>query len=165
VRAGDNVEIRALHADGTPYRWWQATVEQVNPDTIVVTWPEGTIFEAPTPERVKIGRRRSRCFFWFHRPYIVTESYGPGGDLVEIFADISSPARIHEGAIVFTDYELDVVWRAGATLVIEDEDEFREAAQRYGYTDEFQAECWRLVDRVREVVDAWRPIGPGRRQD
>jgi len=78
---------------------------------------------------------------------------------VAICADIASPARLQGKEIIYTDYELDVVKRAGEPVAIEDEDEFREAAILYGYSDAFQDECRRLVDRVREIVDDWIPIG------
>ncbi|MGH2459161.1 MAG: hypothetical protein ACRDIY_09870 [Chloroflexota bacterium] len=40
-----------------------------------------------------------------------------------------------------------------------DEDEFAEAAVRYGYSAVFQAACRRAVDEAIDVVLAWEPAG------
>jgi hypothetical protein len=46
----------------------------------------------------------------------------------------------------------------GFTTVV-DEDEFVEAATLYGYTPEFQAECYRAVAEVLAFIGDWQHRG------
>lgn len=157
VRIGDLVEIRALQPSGEAYRWWTATVEMIREGEVVVTWPAGTVFAAPTPSGMKIGRYRCRGYYWLDRPYNVAEAYAVSGEPAAIFADIASPARIEGNRITYTDYQLDVVKVWGRPASIEDEDEFLDAAAAYGYSPDFQEECRRTVEDVRKMVDSWVP--------
>jgi len=46
-----------------------------------------------------------------------------------------------------------------ATPEVVDEDEFAEAALRYGYSVEFQTACRRAVAEASELVSGWEPAG------
>lgn len=159
VNAGDTVEIRALHANGEAYRWWTCLVESVAEREVVVVWPRGTRFAAPTPSSEKTGQYPSRGFYWLNRPYALVEHYKPTGEFAGIDADICSPARIEGRRIIYTDYELDVIKRPRQPAYVEDEDEFLHAAGVYGYTPEFQEQCRRTVEDVRRILESWAPGG------
>jgi len=52
----------------------------------------------------------------------------PDGELVELYAHVSSRPVIEDSVVQFTDYELDVVLQPGQTAQIVDEDEFAQAS-------------------------------------
>lgn len=152
--------MRGLHADGMAHRWWSARVESIDDREIVVTWTASTVFTQPPPLQDWSCPTNNRAIFWPDRQYFVTETYLPNGDLGTIFADIASPATVDGHRILYTDYELDVVKPAGEPMYLDDEDEFEEAVERYGYTAAFQEQCRQAVDDARQVVAQWVSRGP-----
>lgn len=158
LQPGDEIEIQGRHADGLAYRWWNGVVERCTDDEIAVLWPAGTRFSAPDPAGRKLIRTDCRMFFWPGRLYTLVEQYGPKG-LVEIAMDIATNHGIHDGRCVYTDHELDVVMPAGREPFVEDEDEFAEAVNTYGYTPEFQSACYAAVEEALDLIRRWRPRG------
>ena len=74
------VQIKAHKSDGTCYRWWQATVEAVAPDHVVLVTPAGHRVE-------DIGggwtsQWAIRSYYWPGRRYSLLEVYTPDGRLV-----------------------------------------------------------------------------------
>jgi protein associated with RNAse G/E len=158
LRPGDTVEIRGLHADGIAYRWWPATVEKTSADEIALIWPAGTPMEAPEPAKRTVFRRNCRSIFWRDRMYFITEAYELGGELGTVFADIATLTCIAQGRLEYTDHELDVV-RIGGVPVVEDEDEFQDAAANYGYSEAFQQRCREALAEALHLVGRWVPRG------
>jgi protein associated with RNAse G/E len=159
MKPGDAVQVRQVHADGEVYRWWPATVESVAESEIVLVWPAGTVYEAPTPEKEKVALYRVRAFCWTDRPYNIVEHYDAAGVAGPIYSDIASPIRIEGATLSYTDYELDVAKFPGKPAHVEDEDEFEEAIALFGYTAELQAQCRRALEEAVAVVEAWEPRG------
>jgi hypothetical protein len=85
--------------------------------------------------------------------------YGADGQLVELYADITSPVEVRENEIAFIDHELDVSQLAGQAPRIVDQDEFAAAAVAFGYSDEFMHQCYELAEALLDVVAHWQPRG------
>jgi protein associated with RNAse G/E len=157
MNAGDSIEIRALKNDGTIYRWWQSTVESMCEDRLVTVNRAGDKVLGPCGGWAM--KHATRTFYWFDKPYNLAEVYQPDGRLKQIYMHIASPARRFQGALVYTDYELDVVSRPGEALCVRDEEEFEEACTTYNYSPEFQCSCREAVQEALEVASAWRVAG------
>lgn len=153
------IQVRGLHADGQPYRWWPAVIERCSTAEIVLVWPAGIRFEAPTVEGRKLMRLACRMLLWPERPYTLVEQYDSDGALVELAMDIVSGAALRDGVCVYTDHELDVVKRPGQAAFVEDEDEFQEAIALYGYSPKFQRACFRVVREAILLIEQWEPWG------
>ena len=157
MKAGDRIQIKIYKADGTLFRLWPVVVESVGHDTIVVAHPAGV-----TIEQVGGGwttQYSTRAFCWLDRPYILLEVFRPDGELVELYAHVSSRPTIEDSAVRFIDYELDVVLQPGQAAQIVDEDEFAQAIVDYGYSPEFQAACYQTAREAMELVKRWVPGG------
>jgi protein associated with RNAse G/E len=88
--------------------------------------------------------------------------YEPDGNLSEIYVNINSPVEIGDGQLCFTDYELDVSRELPHRARLVDEDEFEEAASKYGYSPEFQQTIYQVAREALEVADNWVAKGmPG----
>jgi len=85
----------------------------------------------------------------------VLEAYAPDGRLLEIYVNVSSPAKIDDAQVTFTDHDLDVSRKPPREAVIEDEDEFLEAASRYGYSTAFQETCYRVAREAIRLANDW----------
>lgn len=155
LQQGASLPVRAHKADGECYRWWTATVEQVGEGWIATTTPVG--HQVKSPKGVWESPFAIRSYYWFDRPYSLLEVFKKDGSLQEIYIHVSSHPRLENGALRYTDYELDVVYKPGRRVEIVDQDEFEEAARRYGYSVEFQRACYGAAKRLREVARTWTP--------
>lgn len=153
MKIGDRVQVRAYKSDGTCYRWWYACVEAVDTHLIILVTPLGHRVEDID------GGWTSDCairsYYWLDRPYSLLEVYAADGNLDEIYVNISSPVNVRDALISFTDYELDVSRRQPHRAHIADEEEFLEAASRYGYTKAFQQTCYQIAREATELANGW----------
>lgn len=157
LHPGDRVDVRALKSDGHAYRWWEATIESVHDDHIVTIARVGNVVSGT--ERGWITKYPVRSYHWFARPYALSEIYHPNGELLEIYVHIASPTEVSGHRLIYTDLELDVVYHPGQPPEIVDEDEFAEAAVRYGYAPEFQAACRQAAGEAIDLVLGWQVGG------
>jgi protein associated with RNAse G/E len=153
METGDKVLVKAYKSDGTCYRWLHATVEAVDTDKVVTITPVGHRVEGT--HGVWASQHAIRVFYWLDRWYSLLEVYAPDGRLEEIFVNINSPVEIEGLQLRFTDYELDVSRKLPHEAVVVDEDEFQEAASKYGYSEEFQRACYQVVREAFEVANSW----------
>jgi protein associated with RNAse G/E len=153
MQIGERVQVRAYKSDGTCYRWWYATVEAVETDKVVVITPVGHRVE-------DVGGAWAsgyaiRAFYWLNRWYSLLEVYAPDGRLEEVYVNISSPVEVEDSQMRFTDYELDVSRKPPHGARIVDEEEFLEAASKYGYSKEFQRACYQAAREAIGVANRW----------
>ena len=168
MRVGDTVWVWVHKADGRPYRRWQARVESVSDGTIV-TWnsPGNRVYQVLPGSGIDLGWREFtqpraiRSYYWPDERRTLLEVYNPDGSLYELYADVCGPVALVDGAIHYTDYELDVSQLTGEAPRIVDQDEFAEAAITYGYSDAFQRECYAMAEALLDVVARWQPRGAG----
>ena len=163
LQVGSPVQMRAYKSDGTCYRWWTATVEFVEPGLVVTTTPAG--HRLHTPDGDWTSRWAVRSYYWPDRWYSVLEVYQSDGALAEIYVNINSPVEIGDAQLCYTDYELDVSRELPGPARIVDEDEFQEAALKYGYSAEFQQQVYQIGQEALEIANSWvakgmPPAGP-----
>jgi protein associated with RNAse G/E len=162
VKPGDTIWVRIDKADGSPHRWWQTRVEAIEGDCLV-TW---TVAGSPMyhnadrfPKAVYPVQWFIRNYYWSGRRYDLLEVYDLDGQLHELYADVTSPVEVTDDEIRFIDHELDVQMFAGQTPRIVDQDEFAEAAEQYGYSEEFVRESYALAEELLVVLAEWQPRG------
>jgi protein associated with RNAse G/E len=129
----------------------------VEADRVVVVSPVGQRVEDAAGAWA--SRYALQAHFWPDRWYSVNEVYRVGGELDEIYVHISSPVEIADGELRFTDYELDVSRKPPHEARIVDEDEFQEAAVRYGYSQAFQQACYQVAREALAVAEGWEALG------
>lgn len=162
MKPGDEIWVRAFKADGTTYRWWRATIEQCLDDCVVTyTRPGNKIYNNQQKFRRPVFHQRHhiRTYFWPGRRHNLLEIYKPDGRLHELYTDIISPFQWVDGDIHYIDHELDVQMFSGEAPQIVDQDEFAEAAELFGYTDEFYHTSYDLAVQLLDVLPLWQPLG------
>jgi protein associated with RNAse G/E len=153
MQIGERIRVAAYKSDGTRYRCWYATVEALEPNLIVTISPAGHRVEDTSGGWV--SQHSIRSYYWLDRWYCLLEVYAADGTLEEIYVNINSPIQIEDSELKFTDYELDVSRELPCGARIVDEDEFREAAREYGYSEEFQRACYETARQAIELANHW----------
>jgi protein associated with RNAse G/E len=154
IRAGAEIRVEVYKADGSWYRRWHATIESVDPDSIITVSPPGGLVE--DKHRGNWNTKNIlRAYYWFDKPYNLVEVFKPDGRLEELYVNVASPAEIKDGILRFTDYELDVARILPSVAKILDREEFDEAAQKYGYSEDFQRQAYQTAELVVQLVDHW----------
>lgn len=155
MKAGDKILVEAFKADGTRYRYWEATLEIYTADYVVTVFPAGgPVFDLQ--RGIWIMKHIMRSYYWFDKPYNLIEAFEPGGRLMEIYINVASLPWLKDGKLGFTDHELDVSAYPPAPARLVDEDEFAEAIEKYGYTPEFQREMYRVAAEALEIANHWQ---------
>lgn len=154
---GQTIQVSAYKSDGTCYRKWIGVVESVEEDEVVVVTPAGQLVEDVRGNWSADYAIRS--YYWSDRHYSLLEVYAPGGELVEIYANIGSPIERLESELRFTDFELDVSRVLPNEARIVDEEEFRKASLTYGYSEDFREMCYAVASEAVGVVNNWAGKG------
>jgi protein associated with RNAse G/E len=123
----------------------------VEPDRLVLITPVGHRVDGVSGAWA--SEHAIRAFYWLVKWYRLLEVYAPDGDWVEIYVDIGSPPELRDSELTFIDYELDVSRELPHPARIVDEDEFLEAASRYGYSVEFRQTCYEVAGEALELAD------------
>lgn len=157
MKPGDLVWVRVFKTGGIPHRWWRPVVETATPECVVVFSEANSLLF--TVAEIIVLPRLFRTFFWPGRRHTLLEIYEPDGRLYELYADITSPIEVTDDEVRFIDHELDVSMIAGEKPRIIDQEEFAEAAEQFGYSDEFVRESYALAEQLVEVLTNWLPRG------
>jgi hypothetical protein len=156
MRIGDVIWVKAHKADGVCYQWWQGTVAALDEQHVVLSSPPGAVLND-----IRKGswptQHANRFTYRYDRPYTFIETFDEHGNLIELYLDICSPPRIVGDEVHYVDHELDVAREMPAPAYVMDEDEFAEAALAYGYTPEFQTQCYAAVREALAVANAADP--------
>ncbi len=155
MKPGDQIHVRACKTDGTVYRRWQATIESVLTDSIVTIAPAGSsVFNINGEDYPLL--HHYRAYYWFDKFYNLIEIFETNGELHHIYINVAAPPEFKNETMSFKDHELDVVKHPFKTAELIDEDEFAEAAVKYQYTKEFQAQMYAAAEEALELANHWQ---------
>ena len=154
---GDAITVVVFNLDGTRQRWWTSTVEAIDSGCVRTVSRIGNPIAGPKGGWASLADIRA-CY-WFDRSYNLLELYDTAGALTELYVHIASPAQIVNGELHYTDYELDVVRRAGEEPIIDDEDEFEQAVATHHLAPQFRTACYRTIEEVMALIESWVPRG------
>lgn len=149
-RPGDVVDVRFTKWGGG--RHWEFPVTYLGRDEHG-HWggsPAGTRLARP-------GHAFTSAFDWVtlfpHDAPWAASFYGSPDQPVELYVDVTTPARWGGGEVTLVDLDLDVIRMRDGSLVLDDEDEFDAHRVELGYPDD-------VVDLARRsAVDLMAAVG------
>jgi predicted RNA-binding protein associated with RNAse of E/G family len=139
-----------MHYGGKPGYVWTGTIVEETPSRVVV---EAT-FTYPSRDLgyvyLEQGDRWVESYF-FDRWYNIFEIYGRDGQLKGWYCNVTTPARLEDGELSFTDLALDLfVYPDGRYLVL-DEEEYAKARSEV-YRPEEVREADRAVQELTTLA-------------
>ena len=145
MKHAEEIIVRSLKHGGRPHRTWRARLEAREGSLIVLDAFFAEEVRHPILGTIEAGTH-SKEYFWTDRWYSVFRFGSPtNGDLLNFYCNVNTPARLEDGALYFTDLDVDVLVRPDLSYSILDEDEFERHAELYSYPPEFRV-------RVREAL-------------
>lgn len=154
INTGDLMTFRCLHADGQWYKRWQATIESIS-ETQIVTYSPPNGWAEIANRGVTHLPRAIRGYYWHNKFFNLIEVINADGSNHEVYINVASPLISAGDELHFTDHELDVVKFPGQPARIIDQDEFEAAIDLYGYSAEFQTQCWQAAEEARQLAEKW----------
>lgn len=148
-------KVRVVHRKWPERPHWEADALLLGEDEhgTWVGYPPGTLMTRPGVSfhtdwsQVTLVRDGAAHFASF---------YGPGAS-VAVYVDITTPPLWRDGTVTAVDLDLDVVRGWTGRVWVDDEDEFAEHRELFGYPEEVVALAARSCDEVRSAVESRRP--------
>ena len=152
---GDVLPVHVCKTDGTVYRSFKTTVEEVNQDALITISPAGSsVFNIKGEDHPLV--HHYRAYYWFDKYYNLLEVFETDGRLFHIYINIASPPEFKNGVMSFKDHELDISKVLPNPAHLVDEDEFAEAIVKYNYSKEFQDKMYATAREALELAENWQ---------
>jgi protein associated with RNAse G/E len=153
MEQGEEITVRSLKHGGRPHRTWRAHLETCVGSLIVLDAFFAEEVRHPILGTIEAGTL-SKEYFWTDRWYSVFRFGAPeGGDLLNFYCNVNTPARLEDGALYFTDLDIDVLVRPDLSYSILDEDEFERHAKLYSYPPEYRESARVALEELVSLVE------------
>lgn len=136
------IKVISKKYDGTPRDESEAFVVAQDQDTIVLLQPPGTLEYVHRRQRWESGPDGLLLLFFTNHWYNVWHIADQRSHQNHIYANIALPARwVDDHTLEWVDLDLDIRVHMDGSILLLDEDEFRENQQRMGYPPELVAQA------------------------
>ncbi len=140
-------------------RHYTGGAERIWPARLIRTEATLQVFAATFPATVRhphLGLLErgtaSLEYFWQDRWYNIFRLAQPSGALRNYYCNITLPPVYEPRRLIYTDLELDLLVALDGSWQILDEDEFTEAAHRYGYSAFLQTQARATLHELVTMV-------------
>lgn len=157
---GDHLRVASTKWAGTPpaslydgslhYRYG-LTVVSAGDGELRAWGPAGTHLDSYRGSRP--ASRHMLHVHWTDRDYNLEVMWRPGWAPDKHYVNVALPSTWDDGALRFVDLDLDLIWRAGGPVVLDDEDEFDEHRLRFADPPELVERAWAAVAEVRDLME------------
>jgi uncharacterized protein len=156
VEALHTVTILATNHDGSLHWTHPATLLRAGDGVLVTATEAGLAIARETSTFV--SPYDTRGHYWPDCWFNVIRLELPGLGLYGYYCNIATPARFDGDIVRYTDLQLDVLVTAtetgGLSYRVEDQDEFEQARERYGYDDALVSRCQQAVEELVAMIES-----------
>ena len=161
--------VHSTKFDGSLHYRYPTTIVRETPDLLVLYMPPGIPLDSYRGQLVT--KQHTLQFYWLDRFYNLHVNWDADWQPRSHYVNIATPATWHDGVLRFVDLDLDIIWRATTgEVILDDEDEFAQHQQRFGYSAELIEQAWHSSEDVRAMIaqraypfdgslHSWRPDG------
>ena len=151
LKRGDHLPVVSTKYDGSlHYRYALAVVSQG--DGELRAWGAAG-FPMESYRGSYLATRHALHIHWTDRDYNLLVMWHPDWAPHEHYVNVALPSSWDDGTLRFVDLDLDLIWRAGGPVVLDDEDEFDEHRLRFAYPPELVERAWAAVAEVRDLME------------
>lgn len=145
------ITINARNFDGSLRKSWTAEVVQTSDSLVIVKGIFETEVKHPHLGVIRRGTI-SYEFFWPDRWYNVFRFHKPDETFRNYYCNISMPPRMTETSVDYVDLDIDIIVGPSGVLTVLDEDEFRENAERFRYSDDIRVRTGEAIAELTAMI-------------
>jgi len=147
---GQRLPVHSTKYDGSLHYRYEVTVVREEPDRLLVYEPIGSLatgHRGPVRTRHPMLHVHTRDRYWN-----LSVMWEPDWQRREHYVNIALPSTWDDGTLRFVDLDLDLIWKADGTVLLDDEDEFDLRTIRFAYPPALVERAWRAADEVRGLI-------------
>lgn len=149
-KSGETVYVQSFKHDGSLHRTWcKAFVLESDEEKIVAVTDRAWVIESDG--RKWITREPAVCFFYKKKWFNVISMIRHSG--IYYYCNLASPSLFDGEAIKNIDYDLDVKLYPDRSYSILDEDEYKDHARIYVYSEDVMAVVEKSMDQLIEMME------------
>lgn len=149
-KSRETVYVQSFKHDGSLHRTWcKAFVLESDEEKIVAVTDRAWVIEADG--RKWITREPAVCFFYKKKWFNVISMIRHSG--IYYYCNLASPSLFDGEAIKNIDYDLDVKLYPDRSYSILDEDEYKDHARMYVYSEDVMAVVEKSMDQLIEMME------------
>jgi protein associated with RNAse G/E len=150
---GSSVTVSVLKYDGLEHRRWPARIARLEGPLLVLD----AVFEDEI-EHDLLGTISSGTisteYYWLDRWYNVFRFSDPDRRLKNYYCNVNQPPTFDGRVLSYIDLDIDVLVAPDLTYRILDIEDFEENARRYTYPEEVQANAYRALEELTELIES-----------
>ena len=93
-------------------------------------------------------------YYWLDRWYNIFRFAQPDGKLRNYYCNVNVPARFDGNTLSYVDLDLDILVDPDFSYTVLDVEDFERNAERYGYTQEVQANARQALKELVSMIEA-----------
>ncbi|MGD9561167.1 MAG: DUF402 domain-containing protein [Pyrinomonadaceae bacterium] len=152
ILPGNIITVNSRFYDGSLKRSWTCEV---------VRWSDSLVYLVGRFERrvthPDLGTIRagslSHEFFWPGKWYNVFRFHEPDGTFRNFYCNICMPPTIHNAKLEYVDLDIDIAVDPFGSVKVLDEQEFRENAERFGYTGQVREMTTAAIAELMGMIE------------
>ena len=150
---GTLVEVFAYKYDGVLHRTWNAEVIRQEGSLVVLDAEFSEEVVHDLLGTIASGTQ-SLEYYWLDRWYNIFRFAQPDGKLRNYYCNVNVPARFDGETLSYVDLDLDILVDPDFSYTVLDVEDFERNAERYGYTQEVQANARQALKELVSMIEA-----------
>ncbi len=132
--------------DGTLYTEHSLELWEETAHAIIGLNPIGDLWYKPADDHTFCQPHATLLYFPKNEWYNLLYFFDSRDNLEKLYINLATPHQMEEGQLVYTDYDIDLIWRGGQQLVIDDVDEWQ--ARKPMYPEEIVAQIEQTMNKL-----------------
>ncbi|MCM3869906.1 MAG: DUF402 domain-containing protein [Pyrinomonadaceae bacterium] len=147
------ITVRAHKYDGSQHRTWQATLLRQEGPLLVL---DGTFDEEIKHDLLGTiaSGTRSLEYYWLDRWYNIFRFAEPTGELRSYYCNVNVPPAFDGQVLSYVDLDMDILVEPDLSYRIVDLEDFKENAERFGYSEDVQTNARQGLERLVELIES-----------
>lgn len=147
------ITVRAHKYDGSEHRSWNAKVIRQEGSLLVLD----AIFDREIKHdllgTIACGTK-SIEYYWLDRWYNIFRFAEPTGKLRSYYCNVNVPPAFDGQVLSYVDLDIDILVEPDLSYRVVDLDDFEQNAERFGYSEDVQANARQGLEKLVEMIEA-----------
>ncbi|MCM3871417.1 MAG: DUF402 domain-containing protein [Pyrinomonadaceae bacterium] len=147
------ITVRAHKYDGSQHRTWHANLVRQEGSLLVL---DGTFDEEIKHDLLGTiaSGTKSIEYYWLDRWYNIFRFAEPNGELRSYYCNVNVPPAFDGQVLSYVDLDMDILVEPDLSYRIVDLEDFKENAERFGYSEDVQTNARQGLERLVGLIES-----------